>query len=424
MLSNLNTIPADFTQETSLNGKYIKGIPTAVTDPDVNTGNANHTHASDGDHGHAATVPSHSHTGVSGSFGQSSVNTGGDIVTPFNHTHNTTTSALTPAEASNDGDHTHDALSNDIEHRTITFYKKTATILNMSRKSLPRKMTFFYSKSGVLPTGLVENLLYDAKHFKGDPTPGTDAGSNLHQHDNEIHNHPTDISDHEHTISFGATGSSSPVGSAGPIGKAPGGHTHGPGTAATINKSSTPITSGNDSGHNHDDLNHEPSFKELRLMEVNVLQMGQVGVPKNCLFLWLDLLSLITAGWQVSDGTNDTLDMLDVYPKGKNTTPGGVGGNDTHTHSSESTPHAHTGADVGHSHDTTGNSDLVTQALRMLNAGGLDSPGDHGHTPGSVTAQAAQTITITSSASNHDHGAISNDPDSKTVAFIERVIAA
>ena len=47
MLTDLTQIPEGFTQETSLNGKYLKGIPTAVTDPDVDIGNATHTHTSD-----------------------------------------------------------------------------------------------------------------------------------------------------------------------------------------------------------------------------------------------------------------------------------------------------------------------------------------------------------------------------------------
>jgi len=52
MLTNVTTVPADLTQETSLNSKYVKGIPTAVTDPDVDIGNVTHTHTSDGDHSH------------------------------------------------------------------------------------------------------------------------------------------------------------------------------------------------------------------------------------------------------------------------------------------------------------------------------------------------------------------------------------
>ena len=75
-----------------------------------------------------------------------------------------------------------------------------------------------------------------------------------------------------------------------------GGHGHGSGTAGTTNKTSTPVTSGNDSGHAHDDIPHTPLAISLRLMEVNVVQMGQVGMPKNCQALWLDALNLIPAG--------------------------------------------------------------------------------------------------------------------------------
>ncbi len=420
MLTNLTNIPADLTQETSLNGKYLKGIPTAVTDPDVNVGNADHTHTSDGDHAHAATVPSHSHSGTSSVVGSQDVATTDGVLSPFTHSHATTTDTQSPAEASIDGDHTHDTLTNDLEHRTITFYKKTNTSIGMSRKALPRKMTFFYSKTGTLPSGLLENLNYADKHFKGNATPGTEAGDNDHQHDLINHNHSVDISDHEHTISLGGTGTSAVGGQAGGVTYADGGHSHAAGSALTTGKTSTPVTSGDGDTHQHDDLSHEPSFKTLRLMEVNSVKMSNVGVPKNCVFLWLDLISLLVAGWQVSDGTNNTIDMLDVFPKG-NATPDTPGGNDEHTHSEDTVSHSHTGADIGHSHSgSTGSSANASSTVTRL-SGGVGAPGDHTHTPGIQDVEAAQTITITDGASNHDHGSISNEPDSKTVAFIERV---
>lgn len=418
MLTDLDNIPADFTQETSLNGKYLKGIPTAVTDPDVNVGNANHTHNSDGDHEHAATVPSHTHSGTSSGGPSTSAGSGFGSGSFGGHTHSVSSSSSALAEASTDGEHTHDTISNELEHRTITFYKKTNLVVNMSRKSLPRKMTFFYSKTGTLPLGLLENLNYVDKHFKGDTTPGTEAGDNDHQHDLINHNHPTDISPHEHTLSFGGGPIDVVSGGANNVPYADGGHGHTSDTAATINKSSTPVTSGNDSGHDHDDISHEPSFKTLRLMEVNSVKMSNVGVPKNCVFLWLDLISIIVSGWQVSDGTNNTIDMLDVIPKGS-ATPDTLGGNDTHTHSEDTVSHAHSGADVGHSHGTTGGSGDA--ATHIGGTGGSNASSTHSHSPGTVAAQAAQTITITNAASDHDHGSISNDPDSKTIAFIERV---
>lgn len=420
MLTDLINIPEDLTQETSLNGKYLKGIPTAVTDPNIDIGNADHTHTSDGDHGHDATVPSHEHTGISDTVGF--VQTGSSGFSAANlHTHTTSTNTQAVAEASTDGDHTHDTISNELEHRTITFYKKTNTSIGMNRKALPRHMTFFYSKTGTLPAGLLENLNYVDKHFKGDATPGTEAGSNTHQHDLIEHNHPTDISDHEHTISFPGAGITLSFGaSGGSLTVTQGVHTHGVGTAATINKSSTPVTSGDDSGHQHDDISHEPDFKTLRLMEVNSVKMSNVGVPKNCIFLWLDLISLIVSGWQVSDGNNDTIDLLDVFPKG-NAIPDTLGGNDEHTHSEDTASHSHTGADVGHSHGTTGSSAIATEINTNKISGAVAVSGSHGHTPGSVGTQAAQTITITNGASDHDHGSISNEPEAKTIAFIERI---
>ena len=162
--------------------------------------------------------------------------------------------------------------------------------------------------------------------------------------------------------------------------------------------------------------------KSLRLMEVNSVKMSNVGVPKNCIFLWLDTIALLAlvAGWQVSDGTNDTIDMLDVLPKGSST-PDTTGGADTHTHSLDTVSHSHTGADIGHTHDPTGASGAIIGVRQWDTGGNPGSNAGHTHSVSTVVAQAAQTITITNAASNHDHGSISNDPDSKTVAFIERI---
>lgn len=420
MLTDVTTIPNDLTQETSLNGKYLKGIPTDVTDPDVDIGNATHTHTSDGDHSHTGTVPSHTHSGTHSSVGGSPT-VGGVGGSSPSHTHGMSSSSSAVAEANTDGAHTHDAFTNDLEHRTIAFYKKTNTVTHMSRKSLPRTMTFFYSKTGTLPSGLLENLNYVDKHFKGDTTPGTEAGSNLHQHDNQIHNHPTDISSHEHTYSFGSGSGSSVTGSPFLCNFVATNHGHAPGTAGTTNKQSTPVTSGNSAGHQHDDITHEPSFKTLRLLEVNSLKMSNVGVPKNCIFLWLDLVSQIVSGWQVSNGINDTIDLLDVYPKGSST-PDNTGGSDTHTHSIDTVSHSHTGADVGHTHDPFGNSAASGPGTLTCNSAGGTTVGNHAHSVSTVGTQAAQTVTITNAASNHDHGAQNSEPEAKTVAFIERIV--
>jgi hypothetical protein len=190
MLANLLP-PGGYAIVGSLNGKYIKSIATAATEPNVDIGSATHTHTSDGGHGHAATVPAHTHTsGISSAGGNVGTNTAPlGAVAPLNHTHGTSTESLALAEASTDGAHTHDAFTNDITHRTISFHKRVTAIINMSRKSLPRNIMFFYSKTGVLPKGLIENLDYDQRFVKGSATPGTNAGTDEHQHNTAVHNH-------------------------------------------------------------------------------------------------------------------------------------------------------------------------------------------------------------------------------------------
>ena len=422
MLTQLANIPDGFTQETSLNGKYLKGIPTAVTNPDADIGNSTHTHNSDGDHTHVGTVASHTHGGTSSSGPNTNSNTtAGGAIAPINHTHGLSTDSQAVAEASNDGAHTHDAFTNDLEHRTITFYKKTDTIIHMSRKSLPINLSLFYSKTGTVE-GLADLAAYIGKHIKGDATPETNAGSNLHQHDSQVHNHPVDISDHDHVVSFGGTGSQSTSGSAGGAPQANGGHSHISGSAIATNKSSTPVTSGNSAGHQHDDITHEPAFKTLQLLQVNSVKMSNVGVPRNCILLWLDTIALLglVSGWQVSDGTNNTLDMLDIYPKGS-ATPDTTGGNDTHTHSLDSASHSHSSsANISHSHTGSGSCGTNTSCANRNSVSLSTAPCSHTHSPSTINDQAAQAISVVSSASNHDHSAQNSEPEAKTVAFIER----
>jgi len=424
MIANLADVPVGYTQETSLNGKYLKGIPTAVTEPDVDIGNSTHTHASEGDHTHPASAPAHTHGG-SHSVGASVIATGTTGMADsasVGHTHIVSTNSLGDGQSASNGDHTHDAKSNDLEHRTITFYKQNDNITHMSRSSLPRNLMFFFSKTA-LPAGILEDISYRDKHIKGDATPATNSGSNLHQHDNQTHNHDLDITAHDHTVDFSASqGPDVDKGNQAQSDTGRAGHLHSTGNPVSGAKTSTPVASGLDSGHQHDNLNHEPSFNTLKLIRVNVLKMSNVGVPKDVIGIWLAALSLIPNGWQISDGTNNTETMLDVYPKGAET-PSVTGGLDTHTHSLDSVSHAHSGASVSHSHNSpTGVTGAATNNLaRTGPSGNAVSAASHAHGISSITGGSPQTVTVTNQPSNHDHDSISNDPDSKTVGFIERI---
>lgn len=423
MNTDLTNIPTDFTQVATLDGKYLKGIPTAVTDPDSNIGSSTHTHTLDGDHGHVGTVSSHTHSATHSSpvgIRSTEIESGG--ASDENHTHPLTGSSSSLASITTDGSHTHNSFTNDLEHRTISFYKKDDTITNMSTKALPSNITLFYSKTGTFPDGFLENLNFVDKHFKGDPTPNTEAGSNLHQHDSINHLHTLDIGAHEHTYTFGNASVNANAGTSVEFDNPSTTHSHSTNTAGTINKSSTPQDSGDSVTHDHDDISHESSFKTLRLLTTSSVSMSKAGVPRNCLLLWLDLISQIPNGWQVSDGTNNTINMLNMYPKG-NATPDITGGSDTHTHSEDTISHSHTGQSISHTHDGTGSSGTASSTPAGLTGGPTLSPiaDDHSHSITSVTSQSAQAITVTDNSSNHDHGSISNDPDSKTIAFIERV---
>jgi len=426
MIANLADVPVGYTQETNLNGKYLKGIPTAVTEPDVDIGNSTHTHASQGDHTHPASAPSHTHGGSHGGGGSviATGSTGQQDVASTGHTHTISTNSLGDGESVSNGNHTHDAKSNELEHRTITFYKKSDIITHMSRSSIPRNLMFFFSKTA-LPVGTLEDILYRDKHIKGDATPATNSGSNLHQHDNQTHNHDLDITAHDHTVTFGASlGPDVDRGSNSQSDCGRAGHSHGAGNPASGAKTSTPVASGLDSGHQHDNLNHEPTFNTLKLIRVNVLKMSNVGVSKDMIGLWLAALSLIPNGWQVSDGTNDTEQMLDKYPKGAET-PSVTGGLDTHTHSLDSVSHAHTGESVSHTHDSpTGAIGAATNNLaRTGPSGSAVSAASHTHSVSSITGGSPQTVSVTNEASNHTHGSQNHEPEAKTVGFIERIIA-
>jgi len=417
-------IPTGLTQETSLNGNYLKGIPTAVTEPDVTFGTANHIHDADGDHGHTATVPSHTHTGTHTGAPQFTGTAGGFAVSKTNpsHTHAFSTSSQAVAEAATSTTHTHDSLTNDVEHRTVAFYKKTVTSKAMTSKSLPRNMMFFYSKTA-LPDGFLEEVAYRLKHIKGASTSGSNSGSNTHTHNSEgSHTHNLNISAHTHSVGFGGASGTAEGSSINEADFSRTTHQHADNTASTGPKSGSAVASGSGGSHTHTaSLDKQPAFRTLMLLEVNVLNMTSSSLPKNVICTWLDALNLIPSAFDISDGNNGTINMLDKYPKG-DATPDSTGGSNTHTHSNESGTHAHSTASVAHTHNSpTGVSGAGTTTVRLGDASSFSGARDtHTHGVSTVTGGSPQTVTVVSGASNHTHGAENSEPSGRTVAFIQR----
>lgn len=427
MVPNTSDPPVGFSQETSLNCKYIKSIPNLCTNPSVAFGTSTHTHTAGSLHTHTAGSAAHTHSGPTAGATPSSshVSWQQSGLAPTGHTHQQPSSSTDPSiivECSSS--HTHDTVTNELTHRTVSFYKKTESSISLRRRPIATNMMFYSSTSSV-PGNFTHDCLYDCKHLKGiSACPGTNAGTNCHTHANATHTHGLDLGAHTHTIisspatsfsgSFRNTGST--------CSWTPRAYTHGHSAGGSLTSSDPcSVTSNADTGHTHGNKSMEVAYKTLLLVSTDTIRIRQSGIPKNILFNWVDNLNLIPAGFQVSDGTNGTTDMLGKYPKGS-CTPGNTGGCNAHTHTSEGGCHTHPTTSIPHTHPGSGSTGGECSLSGTQHLGGSPTGAVGSHTHAIATSNSgtlSQTVSGTAGAHTHDNAA--SEPIGLTVAFIEKV---
>lgn len=425
MVSNTSgNIPVGYTQETSLNCKYIKGIATVCTNPNVASGGATHTHSTGGAHAThtSASSTAHTHTqGTSGPSGTISVDTfsAGYSTATAGHSHTVTSASGSPvATGACGGGHTHGALTNSPVNRTVSFYKHTETSLGLRRSSLPPN-TLLFNAVTTLPSGFTTDCTYDCKLIKGASTSGTNGGCATHTHAADLHTHSFNLASHSHAFASHGGGAVFTPRECNGTGAAPGAHTHAAGSLTFAANTGTAASSSAGS-HTHDAIDLTPSYKTLRIILNSSVKLRRPAMQKDMVALWLCPVACIPSGYAVSNGSNGTINLLSLYARGK-ATAGCAGGSNTHTHSCVGPSHSHT-ATPSHTHTGSGTSGGAGSVkTRIIGADTGAATSGHTHSIGGCSSSSGSSLTSSCNAFGHTHGSQNHEPSGVTVAFIQKV---
>jgi hypothetical protein len=390
-----SAIPSGWSRETLLDGKYPKGH--GAEDPNTTGGSNTHTHTAS--HGH--TLTDHSH-GVSLDSVSASGNcdSGSGTSPRGTHSHvsanigNTTSGALQSTTV------TWQSTNNEPPHHDVIFIKPTDSfallkqgiITHFNGASVPTGWDFCDGDNGT--PNLVD------KYLKGASTgndAGTVGGSLTHAHD-VSHGHTADS--HAHSGNSGSPNYTDKMDGSDPT-KVPN-HTH----SITLNSSTDTVANySNTTAGNGDTV--EPAYKKIGAIQNTsappTFKKGMIG-------LWLGDIVDIPAGWQVCDGTNDTVDMRDKFIKIPTdlTGNGSVGGSNTHSHTSVSHSHTSTGT-----HTHTGSHGLPSS---QNSAGGQGTDNaNYTHTHNLTVG----TATASYSSDNITASTVDNQPTYLTVAYVQ-----
>lgn len=398
------TVPAGFSRVTALDGRYVKGVATAVTQPGTTGGSSSHGHG----------LPGHAHD--------------------LSHVHTVTgnTSAAVGAISSADGaagttaalaTHTHTRPSTN---STAFDSGLTTSAAGTVANDLARLGTIFIESNGT-PTGVPNGALAITEQtsitgwtdyanatgrFPKGPGAGLDGGgtgvSTLDAHTHTLAGHTHDSASHTHTSAN--TGAFTAANSlfAGPNAVLwQNSHSH-PITIASATAAALDSGGSGNSGATSEGTN-EPPFRNVRF-KANT--SGAASLPLGIVGIWRGSLGSIPTAWQLCDGTNGTPDLLGRYPKGATSSIGTTGGSATaHSHTSPS--HTHTTA--GHTHTMTIGSAAATTANTSATATVSVSTGTHTHTGGATNST---TPTVGGSTSG-TLAATSGEPLHEEVAFVQ-----
>lgn len=410
------SIPAGWSRETALDGKYPKGH--GAENPAATGGSNTHTHS--GNHSHSLTAHQHTYvTGDSNEWGAADYSgqsaDGGENNLCAKHTHqsatNTTTSIVGGSLVSQTV--TWASANQEPPYHKVIFIKPTGARASMMAKIMA------HFNGAVAPTGFTfcDGSLYNGvnatpdvrnRYLKGAATGadgGTQGGGLTHSHDIS---HTHTVNSHYHTGNtqnntnpYGTRQSQAPD-----SGHATTVHQH----LTTLSTVIDTINSYSNTGAGSGDT-VEPAYKKMGVVFNNAGGMERLGLVG----LWLGSLAALPRGWVVCDGTNGTVDMRDKFIKiGANLAENGAtGGANTHNHS----PVSHTHTPVGsHSHTGSTGGALTGRERRGANqlAGIVLDYDTH-----PISSVSSETVSYSSDSISAD--TVSNQPAYTIVAYIQLV---
>lgn len=403
--STHESIPAQFTRETSMDGYFPYGSDAGVG---LGTTGGASTHAHTTAHTHG--VANHTHTGYLAGAGSAdtskSPDTGGALLENHNHTHAFTSG--NPSGGTTASGSINSTVSLYPAYYKFIFIKSTnyslipANGCVMSRYATRPGMDFHTASANRYPIGADPHTPGDV----GSGAAGGTGGSHTHTHD-LAHTHTP--ASHTHTATTGGalkndygavSGKNHPTGSAGDYINTS--HTH----TVTLSSVTQAINAYSGTSSSAD---HQPPHKAVSIYK----NTGSGAVMPREGDIIMTMQATLPNGWIDCDGTNSTPDMEGFYFKNPSTaaTPTS-GGASTHTHTTVN--HSHT-ANGTHSHTQS-----VSNHVRFApNAGGGASAAhyldQHGQ---SAPAQVNQAVSAATTANDMSFNVVNNNPTYKKIRFI------
>lgn len=406
------TIPANYSRETDLDGRFPKGA-TAGNGGGVIGGANTHTHTSPS---HSHSMGEHAHT-----FGFTSAAQGSPLVRTksnasaaevFNgsHTHNTATTGAVVGGTVTDS-LVYGAVSNNPPYYDVIYIKSAGSrgvppsTISLYASSSPPTGFSFCDGTGGTPDLRNRYLRGAPSGQNADVTVGGGSTTNIHD---ISHSHTATNHTHTGATSSGLVGANAAGQGGGLVVQAV--HSNHVHTITFDNTSTAPATY---SGTLTTTETVEPAHRKLSTIQNTTA--ADID-PLEIIGLWKGSLATIPSGWLLCDGTNGTPDMRDRFMKVVNTAGeiGNTGGSHTHTHATQS--HSH-GAGAGHTHTGTVSSHVAGQNDNN------DSPafestdfryiGSH-----SITSMASVGATYTSAETTGNLA--NNEPNYLTVLYIIR----
>lgn len=390
------SIPAGWTRETSLDGKFPKGT-ASLTNPNTTGGSATHTHTSSS---HTHTMADHGHTtqiGI-GQGGGSTTSPNGDGGSRIVHTHPDTTSGSIANVSVSSTAITYGSVSNNPPYYDVIFIKPSTPAGGLPDQAIgfsddagfsnnTGKYNGYYQCDG---TNSTPNLT--GKYLRGAGT-GADAGTTGGSTTN-IHN-----IDHSHTQShnhFNATAGQSTSESYKYDNNTPSdmvSHFHSHSVSYGFN--SDTVTSSGLTVTTSETV--EPSHKIINAIQN---RSGTPYTPVGIIGMWLGTLSAIPGNFELITS------MADYYPKINTSSLGTTGGSNTHTHTGNT--HSHT---LSHSHSAS-----VSGHSQTVDNDGTGGTGTTANTTHQATV-IANNLTLNTATTSANSS--SNEPEYRTVAFIK-----
>ncbi len=271
--------------------------------------------------------------------------------------------------------------------------------------------TIIFTGDSLVPPGYTHISALDCKLAKGVAScicPGCNVGNANHTHTSDSHTHascPTVSGPHSHPSA--ATGGTIPAdraGSSGPVvNRLPGPHQH---TSVANTNPGASIIIANDSGHTHDVISNDPSFKTARHIKHTATSFGlrKQTLPSLGLLIW-PKSTTIPIGFS-GDTRFDTF-----YARGS-TTVLTTGGANTHQHNSVGSlshalsvgthPHPASAAAPNTAAGPSGNQATAVQAAQC----------PHSHPVGSLAFSSCPIGggATSPSAGAHTHDDLDNEP--------------